>query len=170
MNVSKATYDEGIVATTDISKMNDLLVHIFQSILRVEEQQLRNSDFDLSISELHLLEAVGKTHEAGCTCSALAEALAVTMPTVTVAIKRLEAKGYVTKTRSETDGRMVRIVLTKKGHRADVAHRYFHRQMVHSLIRDADEQERSLILRSLENLDAFLAGQLSIEEEKMGHE
>lgn len=149
------------------TRMNELLVNIFQSVLKVEEQQIRNSDFDLSISELHVLEAIGACGEEGSTCSALAEALGVSMPTITVAIKRLEAREYVVKTRSEVDGRKIHIVLTRKGHRADIAHRYFHRQMVRALLSDASDADKPLLLQSLENLNSFLSEQLAKPDGKV---
>jgi DNA-binding MarR family transcriptional regulator len=145
------------------SRINELLVSIFQSVLDVEAQQLRDSDSNLSISEMHLLAAVAQGAKDGCTVSALAQALGVTLPTVTVAIKRLEAKEYVVKTRSETDGRMVRIALTKKGHRAEVSHRYFHRQLVRSLLSEVDEKDRPVLLQALENLNTFLCTQVETQ-------
>ena len=36
-------------------EINHLLVNIFQNILSVEEQTLRSTKLDLSISELHIL-------------------------------------------------------------------------------------------------------------------
>jgi hypothetical protein len=41
-------------------ELNDILVDTFRSILKVEEDTLKRTLIDLSISELHLLEAVGK--------------------------------------------------------------------------------------------------------------
>lgn len=149
------------------ARMNDLLVSVFQSVLKVEEQQIRQNEFDLSISELHILEAATKLNEDACTCSALAEALGVSMPTITVAIKKLEAREYVVKTKSETDGRMVSIALTRKGKRADTAHRYFHRQMVKALIADTNEDEKVLLMKALENLNGFLGTQIAKPDGKV---
>ena len=41
--------------------LNDLLVSVYQSIGRMEERMIRSShSLDLTISEMHFLEAVGK--------------------------------------------------------------------------------------------------------------
>ena len=42
-------------------QLNEVIVDTYRSILRVEENILKRSDqTDLSISEIHMLEAVGK--------------------------------------------------------------------------------------------------------------
>ena len=42
-------------------QLNDLIVDAYRSILKVEETILKRSDnIDLSINEMHMLEAVGK--------------------------------------------------------------------------------------------------------------
>jgi DNA-binding MarR family transcriptional regulator len=138
------------------SDINDAFMQIYNSIHRVEERMLKHSTLDLSISELDMLETVGAYGEKGCTISDIARDNNVTLPTVTVAIKRLEAKGYVEKNRCKQDGRVVYVILTRLGKKADAAHRYFHERMVRSFIKDVDQEERELLLRALNNLGAFL--------------
>ncbi len=149
-------------------RINELLVEIFQSVLTVEENSLKDVLLDLSITEMHTLEAVGKTEEDGRTVSALAQQLNVTLPTVTVAIKKLEQKGYVEKVRSQTDGRVVRIHLTRKGKRVDAVHSYFHQQMVRSLLKEVDDDARPVLLHALENLHGFLGRQIEKSKNKEG--
>lgn len=137
-------------------KINHLLVEIFDQVLAVEEQMLKNVKLDLSITEVHTLEAVACSGEQGGTISSLAQALGVTKPTVTVAIKRLEKKQYVEKLRSETDGRIVHIALTRMGRKVAAAHRYFHKQMVRAFTKEVSEEQKPVLLGALENLHAFL--------------
>lgn len=59
----------------------------------------------------------------------IAQALDITLPTVTVAVKRLEKKGYVVKRRDEYDGGVQRVELTPRGRKMDAAHKYFHQIM-----------------------------------------
>ena len=118
-------------------QLNEVIVDTYRSILRVEENILKRSDqTDLSISEIHMLEAVGKGKDRRRTISELAEVLNITLPSVTVAINKLMKKGYVEKVRGEEDGRIVYVSLTRQGRRIDSAHRYFHESMVRSIIRD----------------------------------
>jgi len=51
----------------------------------------------------------------GLTISAIGERLALEPSTITPAVKRLEAAGFVSRERSATDERQVEVYLTKKG-------------------------------------------------------
>ena len=129
-------------------QLNEVIVDTYRSILRVEENILKRSDqTDLSISEIHMLEAVGKGKDRRRTISELAEVLNITLPSVTVAINKLMKKGYVEKVRGEEDGRIVYVSLTRQGRRIDSAHRYFHESMVRSIIRDMTESEMQALYK-----------------------
>ena len=142
-------------------QLNEVIVDTYRSILRVEENILKRSDqTDLSISEIHMLEAVGKGKDRRRTISELAEVLNITLPSVTVAINKLMKKGYVEKVRGEEDGRIVYVSLTRQGRRIDSAHRYFHESMVRSIIRDMTESEMQALYKGLMKLDTFLKEQL----------
>ena len=142
-------------------QLNEVIVDTYRSILRVEENILKRSDqTDLSISETHMLEAVGKGKDRRRTISELAEVLNITLPSVTVAINKLMKKGYVEKVRGEEDGRIVYVSLTRQGRRIDSAHRYFHESMVRSIIRDMTESEMQALYKGVMKLDTFLKEQL----------
>lgn len=142
-------------------QLNEVIVDTYRSILRVEENILKRSDqTDLSISEIHMLEAVGKGKDRRRTISELAEVLNITLPSVTVAINKLMKKGYVEKVRGEEDGRIVYVSLTRQGRRIDSAHRYFHESMVRSIIRDMTESEMQALYKGIMKLDTFLKEQL----------
>ena len=142
-------------------QLNEVIVDTYRSILRVEENILKRSDqTDLSISEIHMLEAVGKGKDRRRTISELAEVLNITLPSVTVAINQLMKKGYVEKVRGEEDGRIVYVSLTRQGRRIDSAHRYFHESMVRSIIRDMTESEMQALYKGVMKLDTFLKEQL----------
>ena len=142
-------------------QLNEVIVDTYRSILRVEENILKRSDqTDLSISEIHMLEAVGKGKDRRRTISELAEVLNITLPSVTVAINKLMKKGYVEKVRGEEDGRIVYVSLTRQGRRIDSAHRYYHESMVRSIIRDMTESEMQALYKGVMKLDTFLKEQL----------
>ena len=142
-------------------QLNEVIVDTYRSILRVEENILKRSDqTDLSISEIHMLEAVGKGKDRRRTISELAEVLNITLPSVTVAINKLMKKGYVEKVRGEEDGRIVYVSLTRQGRRIDSAHLYFHESMVRSIIRDMTESEMQALYKGVMKLDTFLKEQL----------
>ncbi len=146
-------------------KLNDLLVDTFRSILKVEEQMLqKHLTLNLSISELHLIESVGKAGEEGITITSIAEDLSVSLPSVTVAINKLQMKGYVEKTRSGADNRMVYVKLTRNGRRVNAVHSRFHEAMIEGIAGDLSEEERQTLARGIVKLNAYFKDALKPEE------
>lgn len=138
------------------AEINEMLVTTYRSIGVIEEAMLKDmSSGQLSISEMHMIEAIGRDKEAGRIITDIAAELNVTMPSVTMAIKKLEKKGYVLKRRCSEDGRRVYVSLTKEGLRADIAHRYFHRQMVKTLVTKLSAYEKETLLNCLRELNTF---------------
>lgn len=138
------------------TKLNNLMIEIYDSVHEVEQKMLTNTKLELSISEMDVLDIIGRSGEEGCTISDIARSLRVTLPTVTVSIKKLEKKGFVTKVRSAEDARCVSIVLTRRGKKADAVHRYFHEQAVRACIKDIPESSRQDLLKAMKNLNEFL--------------
>jgi len=86
---------------------------------------------DLSLRQFVYLEIIARLGQP--TPSELAKALEVSKPTVTVAIERLEAAGYVRKIPSDTDRRSLRLRLTKKGEMFSKAHANIHRSIARAM-------------------------------------
>lgn len=140
--------------------LNDLLVNTFNSILRLEEESLnRLSEGKLSINEMHFLEAIARGGDQGRSITDIARELSITLPSVTAAVNKLAKKGYALKARDESDKRIVNVRLSREGQRAEAAHRFFHRQMVHSVSQGLEEGQRDALLAGLHNLHAFFRSQ-----------
>ena len=134
-------------------ELNELLVSTYREINRIEELVLRGlSKNTLTISELHMLDVVGRE---GCTVTEIAQNMAISMPSATIAIKKLEKKGYVTKEKDAEDARRVCIRLTTLGRKAEAAHRWFHRQMVHNIEKTVGPGERELLLKVVSQMNDF---------------
>ena len=99
--------------------LNRFLVEIFNEILRTEERCITQGGYDdLSIRELHVIEAVCQCAEKGKnTASDIAALLDVVPGTLTVSTVALERKGYLTRSRDALDRRVVRICWSAEGHR-----------------------------------------------------
>lgn len=90
----------------EYNKINDYLVDVFNRILVIEEISLKTSQFnDVSLKEMHTIEIIGKYDNV--TPSDVARELMVTLGTVTTSLNKLEAKGYINRTRSVNDRRVV---------------------------------------------------------------
>lgn len=144
-----------------ISVINQLLVDIFYDILQIEQKSVQYHSFDdLSISEIHTIEAIGmytprKMTDVACQ-------LDITLSTLTTAVNHLAQKKYVERSRSEIDRRIVYIMLTKKGKIVYRLHRKFHYDMIKECIEDLNEQERFIFIGALEKLNGFFKSKCNI--------
>lgn len=124
------------------TEFNKLLMDVCNGINRIEEKSLKNiGRGNLSIVDFHMLLCISEGESGRRTIGDIAEKMYVTLPTVTVAVKRLEAKGYVKRTKNETDARSIYISLTDEGEKMNRLHRFFHEQMIFSLRKEFNEEE-----------------------------
>lgn len=144
-----------------INVLNELLVDIFNDILTIEQRALSEGEFkDLSITEIHTIEAIGM-YEAR-SMSEVAKDLKITVGTLTTAINNLVKKDYVERKRVEEDRRVVLIQLTKRGKLAYRIHDKFHKDMVRATIEDLGEQEEQVLVKSLEKLNVFFKSKYNL--------
>ena len=146
-----------------ISVLNELLVELFNDILKIEQTALQEGHFsDLSVTEIHTIEAIGMYDEKSM--SEVAEKLNITVGTLTTAISRLIKKGYVERKRQETDKRVVLIGLTKKGKLAFRIHEKFHKDMIRATINGLSEEEEKILTTSLEKLNKFFVKEYNLKK------
>lgn len=139
---------------TATTVINELLVQLFNDVLQIEESSLKNGEIsDLSITEIHTIEAIGMYTEK--TMSEVAQRLKITVGTLTTAINKLIKKQYVERKRIEEDRRVVLIKLTKRGKLAYRLHEKFHKDMVNTAIEGLDEKEEEILISSLSKLNDF---------------
>lgn len=135
-------------------EVNDLLVDTFNSILRVEEDALKNRlTRGLTISEIHTIHAIGL--DGASPMNVVASRLGVTLATLTASIGKLVTKGFVTRTRSEADRRQVLVSLTKEGRKAYRVHEMFHREMVDDALDGLTPEEEDAFARGLLKVKTF---------------
>lgn len=136
-------------------ELSYLLVDAFDLVHQLEKNRLKGvKNVDLSINELHLIEAIG-SNERGVSVREIAEKLDITMPSVTVATVKLEKKGLVVKMQDEIDKRVVRVVLTPLGKKFDLAHRYFHERMIRSILSQLKEEDKESFIQVIRALHHF---------------
>ncbi len=134
------------------------LLRIFDNVLLTEEKALSKGYFsNLSIAELHTLEAIGP-YEARA-MSETAARLGITTGTLTVAIDRLVRKGYVERYRDSKDRRVVRICLTRQGKLAYRMHAKFHKLLVKRIMDPLSEEDRNRMARLVREVDQFIKEQ-----------
>lgn len=133
--------------------INDVLVHLFNEILRLEEEAIITDKYkDISNNDMHIIEAVGL---GGGNMSSIAAKLNITVGSLTTSMNSLVKKGYVKRERSEKDRRVVFIQLTNKGRMAYHHHAEFHRQMTDAVLAELNEDEADVLVKALDGLRRF---------------
>ena len=133
--------------------INELLVEIFNRILTMEGQNLKDKGIKLSMSEVHVLEAIQNSEEA--TMSNIAKKLGITIGSLTTAINTLFQKGYVSRQRDSEDRRKVMVNLLPKALEVLKEHDEFHREMIDSIFNDLELEKDELLIESLEKLSSY---------------
>jgi DNA-binding MarR family transcriptional regulator len=138
--------------------VNELLVDIFNDILKIEHKSIESSESStLTMSEMHILEAVGKCQDLQM--SDIARKLRITLPTLTVSVQRLEEKGFISRRRFGEDRRKVSVALTKRGQQAYDNHEKFHEKMVDSLFSGLNMDKMPVLMDSMALLRDFFKEQ-----------
>lgn len=133
--------------------LNELLVDLFNYILLVEEKNLRDQGVNLSMTEVHILEAIEKSESN--MMSHVAKRLMVTQGTLTVSASKLVKKGYVERVKDEKDKRIVRLVLTEKAGHVLELHNRFHENMIDKLLNELEVDKEPQLIQSLRNVMDF---------------
>ncbi|MEE1467184.1 MAG: MarR family transcriptional regulator [Clostridium sp.] len=136
--------------------LNELLVDLFNYILLIEEKNLRDQGVKLSMTEVHILEAIKKSESN--MMSAIAKRLMVTQGTLTVSTSKLVKKGYVERVRDERDKRIVRLKLTERAENILEIHNRFHEEMIERLLNELELDKEVELIQSLRNLMEFFKG------------
>ena len=94
--------------------INTMLVKTFHEILELEEKAIITDEFsDISNNDMHIIEAIGLGE--GARMSVVAKRLNITVGSLTTSMNSLVNKGYVARSRSEKDRRVVNVYLLEKG-------------------------------------------------------
>lgn len=133
--------------------INELLVDVFNHILSIESEVLKKRGVKLSMTEVHVLEAIRDTEDP--TMGNIANKLRVTMGTLTTSVNVLVRKNFVERYRDESDRRKVYIELNESAKRVLEIHDEFHEEMVSSLLEDLNIDNDEILLKSLENISNF---------------
>ena len=139
----------------NVKKINDILVNLFNVVLKLEEKAIRESTRgDLSITELHTLVAIGEGRPK--TMSQVAASLKISVSTLTAAVNKLVKKEYVDRFRIPEDRRIVKIRLTDEGAAAVREHEEFHMTMIREAISQIPEEQIAKFIASIDNINEYL--------------
>jgi len=126
-------------------------------ILKLEENAAIGRPTELTLKEIHAIEAVANLIESGKPARALdvSAALRVAPGTLTATVDILEKKGYLIRERDEKDRRGICIALTEAGEKARDQHRGFHTELVEEILTVVGTEDARALIRSSEVMHAF---------------
>ncbi|MDY0075045.1 MAG: MarR family winged helix-turn-helix transcriptional regulator [Acholeplasmataceae bacterium] len=133
--------------------INELLVDVFNHILSIEADVLKQKGVRLSMTEVHVLEAVRNVQIP--TMGNVAHKLRVTLGTLTTSVNVLVRKGYINRERDESDRRKVYLKLTDSAKNILKIHDEFHDEMISSLFKDLELEKDEVLMKSLENISQY---------------
>ncbi len=139
-------------------QLNHFFVTVFNDILHLEEASLAKGPHkQLSVSEMHVIEAVCNNQEESNTMKELSKILRITASSLTIAVKKLEQKGYLIRKKSETDKRKVYVTATEIAKAANVEHAKYHKELVESITNKLNETEIESLIAALKTLHHFFS-------------
>ncbi len=134
--------------------LNEVFVKVFKNITGIEERAIRTGEYhSATANDMHVIEAIGMGKPKNM--SSVAKSLSVTTGTLTISVNSLVKKGFVERTRSEQDRRVVLVSLTEKGKQVYRRHRRFHEELVESIVNRLDDDEKILLEKVLSNLNQY---------------
>jgi len=133
--------------------INELLVDVFNHILSIEADVLKQRGVKISMTEVHVLEAIKNSQIP--TMGSVAQKLRVTLGTLTTSINVLVRKNYVARYRDESDRRKVYLKLSDSALEVLKVHDEFHNEMVSSLFKDLELEKDEVLMKSLENISQY---------------
>lgn len=138
--------------------LHKLLVKLFNNILTYEERELISEEFkDITLNDMHVIEAIGMNQKRNM--SAIAGTLEVTVGTLTIAMNNLVKKGYVKRTRSSKDRRVVLVTLTEKGEKAYNHHMAYHEKMIKEIMAKLKGERLDVLIDALQAVQDYFVPQ-----------
>ncbi len=139
--------------------IDQVLVHLFNDLLRIEERTLQKYCGPLSMREIHIIEAVCAQQGGDNTMTVLAAMLHVTVGSLTVAVKTLERKGYLLRQRSEVDRRRVHVIPLAPALEVEKHHRAFHVRMVSAVTEAVPPEQMDTLISGLHSINDYFYAQ-----------
>ncbi|MCL2747670.1 MAG: MarR family transcriptional regulator [Oscillospiraceae bacterium] len=129
------------------------LENIYHDFQKLEAISLASQRHTLSINEWHIIDKIGPGVKRRI--GDLAASVGVTLASMTVAVDKLENKGYLVRERTPDDRRVVLLILTRRGRAAYVVHQRFHQNMLDIMLDGLSKEEIAVLVAAFEKLQRF---------------
>lgn len=134
-------------------QLDNLLGKIYGHTMSAEQTYVAGSEFkDISVNDMHIIAAVGM--KTSGSMSSIAKKMGVTVGTLTIAMNSLVKKGYVNRSRSSKDRRVVLISLSEKGEKAYLYQTGFHEKLRSFLQTELPVEQCTQLVQALSQAEA----------------
>lgn len=134
-------------------KIQENLNDFYELYFKVERLNIDSSIRCLTISEMRIINCIGKTP---LTVNELALKLELTIGTISLAISKLEKKQFITRKKDGIDKRKVYVKLTKKGEMAYDYHGDFNDTLFKNITKNVNKSELEQFLKVLRKMSSNL--------------
>ena len=139
--------------------IDQVLVHLFNDLLRIEERTLQKQCPGLSMREIHIIETVCRAQHGDNTMTVMAATLRITVGSLTVAVATLIRKGYLERRQSLSDKRRVHVLPLPPALEVEKHHREFHRRMVDAVTHAIPADQLDVLIEGLRGINDYFYGQ-----------
>lgn len=146
----------------DVQRVNRLFTEIVNAVMAHHNRLLSKVGGGrmLTMSELHVIDAIGTEL---LPMSEIATRLGVTPGTITVAVDRLEKKGFLTRMRTAEDCRLVLVGLTPSGEEVLRHHAAVDRYLASCAVAHLSPEEQESLVRMLDKVRRAIVNAPSVE-------
>ncbi len=141
--------DQLEVEVIDLWKISSRVINSWRRVLDREMEGMSLKPIELRI--LKMLQDNGES-----SMNVIARQMGVTSPWITMEIERLKKRGLVTKNRSQTDRRTIKISLTDEGNRLVESGVHLLVSLIKSHLEALEPEEISVLRKTLEKMDISL--------------
>lgn len=147
--------------TNDNNLVKNKILNIYSNtindILKIEENAHIGRPNDITLKEMHLIEATfgAMKYDNPARAFDIAASLRITQGTLTTAVNALEKKGFLVRERDDDDKRGVRISLTEAGRKAREQHLAFHEELAEEILSTVGTDDARSLVRSMEVAHKF---------------
>lgn len=130
--------------------LTELIAKLSRYLAGLEAEAVSGLPEEMTLHQFYYLDVIHSLPQP--TVSSIAQYRNLAKPTVTVAIKQLEEKGYVHKERTAADKRVTLIHLTEQGRTMVAAHSQVHATIAQRLIAQLEADEIKQLVQILTKL------------------
>lgn len=142
----------------EVENVEDFIIFIAIRVNRIFEEMytkiIKQNKFNLSVAETRIIKTLGM--QGRVNFEVLADTMGISYSTVSLQVKKLEDKSYITKEKCDIDGRITYLTLSEDGLEVEATLLKYKRDIIISRFKDKTDDEIEHIQGLLNDLGVIL--------------